>query len=114
MFKVPGGRGVALVVAWVPVILLVLAIIATIVPLNGSPEEMSKIPMLIGVIAFVILGELVRIWSARGRKDDYGGMGSSGDPFEFDVAHGYEEMPESEKIAVEEDLIIGREPRDLV
>ena len=40
--------------------------------------------------------------------------GSSGDPFEFDVAHGYEEMPESEKIAVEEDLIIGREPRDLV
>lgn len=114
VFKVPGGRGVALVVAWVPVILLVLAIIATIVPLNGSPEEMSKIPMLIGVIAFVILGELVRIWSARGRKDDYGGMGSSGDPFEFDVAHGYEEMPESEKIAVEEDLLIGREPRDLV
>ena len=114
VFKVPGGHGVALVVAWVPVILLVLAIIATIVPLNGSPEEMSKIPMLIGVIAFVILGELVRIWSARGRKDDYGGMGSSGDPFEFDVAHGYEEMPESEKIAVEEDLIIGREPRDLV
>ena len=105
VFKVPGGRGVALVVAWVPVILLVLAIIATIVPLNGSPEEMSKIPMLIGVIAFVILGELVRIWSARGRKDDYGGMGSSGDPFEFDVAHGYEEMPESEKIAVEEDLL---------
>ena len=56
----------------------------------------------------------MRIWSARGRKDDYGGMGSSGDPFEFDVAHGYEEMPESEKIAVEEDLLIGREPRDLV
>ena len=69
---------------------------------------------VVGVIAFVILCELVRIWSARGRKDDYGGMGSSGDPFEFDVAHGYEEMPESEKIAVEEDLIIGREPRDLV
>ena len=114
VFKVPGGRGVALVVAWVPVILLVLAIIATIVPLNGSEAEMSKIPMLIGVIAFVILGELVRIWWARGRKDDYGGMGSSGDPFEFDVAHGYEEMPESEKIAVEEDLLIGREPRDLV
>ena len=114
VFKVPGGHGVALVVAWVPVILLVLAIIATIVPLNGSPDEMGKIPMLIGVIAFVILGEIVRIWSARGRKDDYGGMGSSGDPFEFDVAHGYEEMPESEKIAVEEDLLIGREPRDLV
>ena len=49
-----------------------------------------------------------------GQRAAHGGMGSSGDPFEFDVAHGYEEMPESEKIAVEEDLLIGREPRDLV
>ena len=47
--------------AWLPVVLLVLAIIATIVPLNGSEEELSKIPMLIGVIAFVIIGEIVRI-----------------------------------------------------
>jgi len=114
VFTFPFKGKLMYVMLAIPAIELVLAIIATIVPLNGSPEEMSKIPMLIGVIAFVILGELVRIWSARGRKDDYGGMGSSGDPFEFDVAHGYEEMPESEKIAVEEDLLIGREPRDLV
>ena len=114
VFTFPFKGKLMYVMLAIPAIELVLAIIATIVPLNGSEEELSKIPMLIGVIAFVILGELVRIWSARGRKDDYGGMGSSGDPFEFDVAHGYEEMPESEKIAVEEDLIIGREPRDLV
>ena len=74
VFKVPGGRGVALVVAWVPVILLVLAIIATIVPLNGSEEELSKIPMLIGVIVFVVLGEVVRIWSKRGRTEEYKGL----------------------------------------
>ena len=49
VFKVPGGRGVLLVVTWLPVVLLVLSIIATIVPLNGSEAEMSKIPMLIGV-----------------------------------------------------------------
>lgn len=114
VFKVPGGHGMALVVAWVPVVLLVLAIIATIAPLNGSPEEMSKIPMLVGVIAFVILGEIVRVWSARGRKNDYGGMGSHGDPFDFDVAEGYEKLPESERIAMKEDMLIGREPRDLV
>ena len=114
VFKVPGGRGVLMVVTWLPVVLLVLAIIATIVPLNGSEEELSKIPMLIGVLCFVVIGEIVRVLSARGRKDDYGGMGSHGDPLAFDVAHGYEEMPESEKIAVEEDLLIGREPRDLV
>ncbi|WP_415997320.1 APC family permease, partial [Gordonibacter pamelaeae] len=114
VFKVPGGRGVLLVVTWLPVVLLVLSIIATIVPLNGSEAEMSKIPMLIGVIAFVILGEIVRVWSARGRDDHYGGMGTHGDPFAYDVAHGFEEEPPSEEVAMEEEMLIGREPRDLV
>ena len=114
VFKVPGGRGVLLVATWLPVVLLVLSIIATIVPLNGSEEEMSKIPMLIGVIAFVLIGEIVRVVSARGRTVEYRGMEASGDPLAFDVAQGYVEMPESEKIAVEEDRIIGREPRDLM
>ena len=114
VFKVPGGHGVALVVAWVPVVLLVLAIIATIVPLNDSPEELGKIPMLIGVIAFVIIGEIVRVVSARERTAEYRGMDGSGDPMEFDIAQGYIEMPESEKITLEEDKIIGREPRDMV
>ena len=95
-------------------VLLVLSIIATIVPLNGSEAEMGKIPMLIGVIAFVILGEIVRVWSARGRDDHYGGMGAHGDPFAYDVAHGFEEEPPSEEVAMEEDMLIGREPRDLV
>ena len=49
-------------------------IIATIVPLNGSEEELSKIPMLIGVIVFVVLGEVVRIWSKRGRTEEYKGL----------------------------------------
>ena len=114
VFKVPGGRGVLLVATWLPVVLLVLSIIATIVPLNGSEAEMSKIPMLIGVIAFVILGEIVRVWSARGRDDHYGGMGTHGDPFAYDVAHGFEEEPPSEEVAMEEEMLIGREPRDLV
>ena len=114
VFKVPGGRGVLLVATWLPVVLLVLSIIATIVPLNGSEEELSKIPMLIGVIAFVLIGEVVRVVSARGRTVEYRGMDASGDPLAFDVAQGYVEMPESEKIAVEEDRVIGREPRDLM
>ena len=58
----------------IPAIELVLAIIATIVPLNGSEEELSKIPMLIGVIVFVVLGEVVRIWSKRGRTEEYKGL----------------------------------------
>ncbi|OUO86537.1 amino acid:proton antiporter [Gordonibacter sp. An230] len=114
VFKVPGGRVVLLVVTWLPVVLLVLSIIATIVPLNGSEEEMAKIPMLVGVIAFVVIGEIVRVLSARGRAVEYRGMEASGDPLAFDVAQGYVEMPESERVVVEEDRIIGREPRDLM
>ena len=85
VFRVPGGRGLLMVVCWLPVVLLVLSIIATIVPLNGSEEELSKIPMLVGVILFVIAGEIVRVVSARGRKVEYLGMEASGDPEEFDV-----------------------------
>lgn len=58
----------------VPAIELVLAIIATVVPLGTSEEELAKIPMLIGVIVVVVLGELVRIWSKRGRKEEYKGL----------------------------------------
>ena len=52
------------------------------------------------------------VWSARGRDDHYGGMGTHGDPFAYDVAHGFEEEPPSEEVAMEEDMLIGREPRD--
>ncbi len=121
VFRVPGGNGLLMVVAWLPVVLLVLAIIATIVPLNGSEEELSKIPMLIGVIAFVIIGEIVRILSARDRTEDYLGMGESGDPLAFDVAHGYVDPEEleaagmgtgPERVVVEKTVVERIEPRD--
>ena len=62
---------------------LVLSIVATIVPLNGSPDEMGKLPMLIGVIVLTALGEVVRIVSKRGRAKDYPGIGR-GVPSRFD------------------------------
>ncbi|MCB7038036.1 APC family permease [Eggerthella sinensis] len=89
IFRVPGGKAVATVACWVPVVLLILSMIATIVPLNGSEEELSKIPMLIGVVAFAIIGEVVRVVSARKRTEPYRGMAVSGDPEAWDVAHGY-------------------------
>ena len=70
-------------------VLLILSMIATIVPLNGSEEELSKIPMLIGVVAFAIIGEIVRVVSARKRTEPYRGMAVSGDPEAWDAAHGY-------------------------
>ena len=89
IFRVPGGKAVATVACWVPVVLLILSMIATIVPLNGTEEELSKIPMLIGVVAFAIIGEIVRVVSARKRTEPYRGMAVSGDPETWDVAHGY-------------------------
>ena len=76
IFRVPGGAVFAAVAAWVPVALLVLSMVATIVPLNGSEEELSKIPMLVGVVVFVLLGEAVRLWSKRGRTEEYRGLTS--------------------------------------
>lgn len=89
IFKVPGGKTAIRVCTMVPVLMLVLAMIATIVPFNSSEEEMSKIPMLIGVIAFMVLGEVVRIVSARNRTEHYLGIGKSGDPEVWDREHGY-------------------------
>ncbi|WP_302398678.1 APC family permease [Eggerthella sinensis] len=89
IFRVPGGKAVATVACWVPVVLLILSMIATIVPLNGSEEELSKIPMLIGVVAFAIIGEIVRVVSALKRTEPYRGMAVSGDPQAWDVAHSY-------------------------
>ena len=74
VFTFPFKGKLMYVMLAIPAIELVLAIIATIVPLNGSEEELSKIPMLIGVIVFVVLGEVVRIWSKRGRTAEYKGL----------------------------------------
>jgi amino acid transporter len=62
---------------------LVLAIVATIVPLNASPDEMGKLPMLVGSVVLVALGEVVRVVSKRGRASDYPGIGR-GVPSRFD------------------------------
>jgi amino acid transporter len=74
VFTVPFKGAMLKVSLIVPAIELVLAIVATIVPLNGSEAELEKLPMLIGVILFVVLGEVVRIVSKRGRKEDYKGL----------------------------------------
>ena len=73
-FSVPGSNVVLKLIAWVPAVLLGLAIIATIVPFDGSEAELGKLPMLIGVIAFVLMGEVVRIVSARKRTQSYAGI----------------------------------------
>lgn len=59
----------------IPVVELVLSIVATIVPLNGSPAEMAKLPILVGVVIGVLLGEASRLISRYGRSIDNPGVG---------------------------------------
>ncbi len=56
-----------------PCIELVLAIVATIVPLSAE-EVPEKVPMLVIFLVLLVIGEVVRVWSARGRKEEYKGL----------------------------------------
>lgn len=57
----------------VPAIELVLTIVATVVPLSEA-EVADKVPMLVIFIVLLAVGEVVRVWSARDRKEDYKGL----------------------------------------
>ena len=75
VFRAP-LEGKALAVALtIPVVELVLSIVATIVPLNGSATEMAKLPILLGVVVCVALGEVSRLLSRRGRSVGAPGVG---------------------------------------
>lgn len=59
-FKVPGGPVMIQLMTWVPEILLIFTIILTAVPLNSSAAEISsKMPILIGTIITLVIGEIV-------------------------------------------------------
>ncbi|MCT3019967.1 APC family permease [Pediococcus pentosaceus] len=66
-FKVPGGKVMIQLMTWVPEILLFITIIFTIVPLNTGKSEMgTKIPILIGVVITLAVGEIfVRVAEHR-------------------------------------------------
>ena len=75
VFRAPFEGKVLAVALAVPVTELVLAIVATTVPLNGSASEMAKLPILIGVCVGLALGEVSRVLSRRGRSVDAPGIG---------------------------------------
>ena len=81
VFRTPFEGKVLAVALAVPVVELVLSIVATIVPLNSSPAEMSKLPILMGVVIGVLLGEVSRLISRRGRSIDNPGVGAKGSDY---------------------------------
>lgn len=73
VFRFPFKGALMIVALAVPAIELALSIVATAVPLSAE-EVADKLPILIGVIVFIVLGEVVRIVSARGRKEEFKGL----------------------------------------
>ncbi|EAA0111799.1 APC family permease [Listeria monocytogenes] len=77
-FKVPGGKILLYLMTFVPMILLIITLIFSAVPLNGSSAELNeKIPILIGTVVAVIVGEIC-IWLA-GKRKDKGEIGNEND-----------------------------------
>ena len=75
VFSFPFKGGLMMVCLIVPAVELVLSIVATVVPLGGGEEELAKIPMLVMVVAIMVLGEVVRVFSKRNRKPEDEFMG---------------------------------------
>lgn len=80
VFRAPFEGNVLAVMLAVPAVELLLSIVATVVPFGTSSEELAKLPMLIGVIALLAIGEVVRVVSCRHRGGHYGGIAAA--PFE--------------------------------
>ena len=73
VFTFPFKGAMMKVALAVPCIELVLAIVATLVPLSADEVE-SKVPMLIIFFVLLAIGEIVRVVSAKGRTEEYKGL----------------------------------------
>ncbi|MDY2777555.1 MAG: APC family permease [Collinsella sp.] len=73
IFSFPFKGGMMYLMLAIPAIELVLAVVATIVPLSAA-EVADKVPMLVIFFVILLLGEVVRILSARGRSEEYKGL----------------------------------------
>ena len=66
-FRVPGGRGMLRVLAYVPMALILISIFFTAVPLSFDSETLSGyLPIPIGSILGIVIGEI--LIAARARR----------------------------------------------
>ena len=63
-FQVGGGKVRLLLMTYVPMLLLILAIIFSIIPMNGA-EIPEKLPLLIGTLLAVLVGEIIAASAVR-------------------------------------------------
>ena len=73
IFTFPFKGAMMKVMLAIPCIELILAIVATLVPFSAD-EFGDKIPMIVIFIVLVLIGEVVRVVSAKGRETEYKGL----------------------------------------
>ena len=73
VYELPFKGAMLKVAMVVPMVELVLAVVATIVPLNAG-EVADKLPMLIITVVLLAIGEVFRVVSAKGRTEEYKGL----------------------------------------
>lgn len=57
-FKVPGGKVMINLFTWIPEALIIISVLLTILP-TSKADEASKLPVLIGTILTLIIGEII-------------------------------------------------------
>lgn len=68
-FKVKGGTVLIHLITWIPEILLIITILLTILPIDATKSELnSKIPVLIGTLLTLIIGEIVVRYAEKRKK----------------------------------------------
>ncbi len=59
-FRVPGGPALLKLIAWVPMLLIIISIIFTAVPLSFDPDTLAYfLPITIGSVLSIIIGEIL-------------------------------------------------------
>ncbi len=73
VYEFPFKGALMYVALAIPAIELVMTVITTLVPLSAD-DVAKKVPMIVGFLLFIAIGEVVRIVSARGREAEYKGL----------------------------------------
>lgn len=68
-FKVGGGPALRALMAYVPMALILLSIAFLAIPFSREPEELQeKLPLAVGVLASIVVGEIVAAYSKRRKQ----------------------------------------------
>ncbi len=69
-FKVPGNDIVLKILAYIPVVLIVVSLIFTAIPLSFDSETLAAtLPITIGAVLFIVIGEVMIIVLGSGKKN---------------------------------------------